>query len=345
MSKNEAALAKSQVFITEDLRNLGTSTSLYEVDFLGCAKAFLSRRAKNVWGLETKEQVERICSTLERFMDYLLQHDVCPEFQDDILTTRSLCRNAVPELWDSAEAVRRLPGEFNIACSTLFDGTYARMYDGETNWAPENESGGPVFVGFKREEAQQIVKFGVSGAATEPVYMGFLAGVQQNQLLMLDVVNIDERAGFEITHLIPPTRQCKEIYTSQSSQFRPVGIVRAKPWLNPDASPEDLSRPTSPTSSTTSRKPTEDKAEYTFLMESITQSLLRVGTKIEATIRTTGCGLMFFDEVITVYPSFDEFIVNELMVGWKAPKPVRGALDYVSDGEGGSDGDEGGGED
>jgi hypothetical protein len=75
MSKTQIATALSQVFASEDKRDLGTSTSLYEVDFLSCIKGFVSRRAKNNWGLETKEVVKRICTTLERFMDYLLQHD------------------------------------------------------------------------------------------------------------------------------------------------------------------------------------------------------------------------------------------------------------------------------
>src|SRR6202012_5672253 len=82
--------------------------------------------------------------------------------------------------------------------------------------------------------------------------------------------------------------------------------------------------------------------EYTFFIESILQSMLRVGTKIKATVRTLGCGIMFFDEVISVYPTFDEFICNDLMVGWRAPKARRGAMDYVSDGEDeGDEGDEG----
>ncbi|EXJ56292.1 uncharacterized protein A1O5_12559 [Cladophialophora psammophila CBS 110553] len=341
MDKTQIALALSQVWISEDKRNLGTETSVYEVDFLGCAKGFLSRRAKDIFGLDTEDEVNMVCTTLERFMDYLLQHDVCPEYKEDVLAARELCRKAGPELWDMAEATRRLPGEFNIACSTLFDGSYSRDYDGETWWG-NSDGEEAVFVGLKPDEAQQIVKFGVAGAATEKVYTAFLAGVQQKAPKMMDVVKIEERTGFEITRIEPPTKACKQIYTSHSQHFRPVGCVYAKPWKNPDALPEDLTPAEKEALSPPSVQAAE--TEYVFFIESILQSCLRVGTKVEATVRTLGCGITFFDEVLNVYPSFDEFLVNEMMVGWKSPRPVKGALDYVSgdDSDGGED--DGGGE-
>ncbi|KIY01849.1 uncharacterized protein Z520_01987 [Fonsecaea multimorphosa CBS 102226] len=351
MDKTQAALALSQVWISEDKRDLGTETSVYAVDFLGCVKGFLSRRVKNCLGLDTEDEVNMICTTLERFLDYLLQHDVCPEYHEDVLAARALCRKAAPELWDMYEATRRLPGEFNIACSSIFDGSYSRDYDGETWWGDPNTDG-PVFVGLKPEEAQQIVKFGVAGAAAEEIYAAFLSGVQGTSPKMLEVVDTHERTGFEITRLEPPTRECERIYTTYSQHFRPVGRVYAKPWKNPDAAPEDLTPSEQQehallsTSSISSSDHLQDGGiEYVFFIEAILQSCLRVGTKIEATVRTLGCGIMFFDEVLNVYPTFDEFLVNELMVGWKSPKPVKGALDYVAGdysdggGEDGSDGD------
>jgi hypothetical protein len=342
LSKVEIAQALSEVSISEDKRGLDKETSLYEVDFLGCIKSFLSRRTKQVWGLETREQVELICTTIERFLDYLLQHDVCREYNDDILTSRAFCRGAAAELWDAAEALRHLPGDFNIACSTLFDGSYARNYDGKSWWGKDDEEG-PVFVGMQSEEAQQIVKFGVAGAAMENVYLGFLDGVQNHTPLMLDVIDVQEHASFEITKIQPPSKQCKQIYTSHSTQFRPVGRVTAKPWRNPVAPPEDLTdaeKEVEASSPTAAASPATPTAEYVFFVESVLQSMLRVGTKIEATIRTLGCGIMFFDEVLDVFPSFDEFILNEMLIGWKPPKPMKGANDYVSE----DDSDDGEGE-
>ncbi|KIX08403.1 uncharacterized protein Z518_03059 [Rhinocladiella mackenziei CBS 650.93] len=335
MNKTQIAAAMTQASLTDDKRNLGTETSVYEVDFQSCMKGFLSRRAKNLYGFDTRAQVDTLTTTLERFMDYLLQHDVCPEYRADVLATRNLCREAPAELWDTAEATRRLPGDFNIACSTLFGGSYARYYDGETWWGPE-DAGEAAFVGMKPEEASQIIHFGVAGAATEPVFAAYLAGV--NGTKQLEVTSVEENVGFEIARVIPPTQGCKEIYTTNSTHFRPVGRVYAKPWKNPDAPPEDLTQ--AELASTTALAKREPEKEYVFFIESILQAHLHVGMKVEATVRTLNCGIMFFDEVLNVFPSFDEYLYNEMMVGWVDPRPKKGAFDYVEgfdDGTGNSD--------
>lgn len=342
MDKTQAAATLTQASIAEDKRDLGTATSLYTVDFLGCMKGFLSRRATYLYGFETRDQVIMLTTTLERFMDYLLQHDVCPEYRDDVLATRKLCRDAPAELWDVAEATRRLPGDFNIACSTLFGGSYAQNYDGETWWGPENIGEEHVFVGIKADEASQIVHFGVAGAATEDVFAAYLAAINDPEGQGMEVEWVRERVGVEITKIVPPTPACKQMYIQNSAHFRPVGRVYAKPWKNPDAPPEDLTEDEraeheqrdanaiNAVERDTDLRERQDE-EYLFLIESILQSHLRVGTRLEATVRKLRCGIMFFDELIDVFPTFDQFLHNEMMAGWKKPRPVRGAFDYVED--------------
>jgi hypothetical protein len=336
MDKAQIAMTLSQVFASHDKYDLGTETSIDAVDFLGCLKAFCSYRLKGIWGLETKEQVIRICTTLERFMDYLLQHDVCPDFKDDVLASRAFCRTIGPELWDMAQACRRLPGEFNMACSTLFGGLFGQHYDGDTWWGREDEKD-PVFVGLKPEEAQTIVKFGVAGAAEEQVYLAFLDGVQGGNSGMLDVIDVKEATSFEITQIELPTKQCKEIYTTQSVQYRPVGRVTAKPCTDINAVPEDLTDAERQAVSSLNGSTTQ----YVFLIEEILSSMLRVGTKIEATVRILRCGIMFFDEVLNVHPSYAHFIPNELMTGWKEPRRTRAAFDYVSEDDADEEEDDG----
>jgi hypothetical protein len=329
MDKEQIAATLTQASISDDKRNLGTATSVYTVDFQGCMRGFLSRRAQLLYGFEAREQVATVATTLERFMDYLLQHDVCPEYRGDVLATRDLCRTAAPELWAVAEATRRLPGDFNIACSTLFGGSYAQHYDGDTWWGPDDKEE-KVFVGMKHDEASQIVHFGVAGAATEDVFTAYLESVRgQGQM---EVVSVHEHAGFEITRITPPTRECKELYTTASQHFRPVGRVHAIPWRNPDMPPEDLTPAEKEASLPRLQTPEEGKEkekEYVFFVEEILQSYLRVGTRVEATVRTLNCGIVFFDEVLNVFPTFDEYVVNEMMAGWKEPRPEKGAFDFV----------------
>ncbi|KAL2429749.1 hypothetical protein ABEF95_010808 [Exophiala dermatitidis] len=339
MDKNQVAAALTQASVSNDKRDLGTETSLYAVDFLSCIQGFLSRRAKYLYGFETREQVLLLTTTLERFMDYLLQHDVCPEYRDDVLAARNLCREVPAELWAVAEATRRLPGDFNIACSTLFGGRFAQNYDGETWWGPEEtQQEDHVFVGMKPAEASQIVHFGVAGAASEPVYAAYLAGINgPASAKNLQVEWVKENVGFEITKIESPTEECKQLYLEGSRHFRPVGLVYAKPWKNPDSPPEDLTPAEQEQEQAGRLDQDVVDTEYVFFIESILQSHLRVGFKVEATVRKLHCGIMFFDDVLDVYPTFDVFLHNEMMSGWKKPRPVKGAFDYVE-----TEGDDGG---
>lgn len=334
MDKTTIMQVRTNASITEEKRDIDSETSNWAVDFLGCIKGFLSRHAPNLvrFGFETRTDVELVTSTLERFMDYLLQHDVCTEYQTQVLATRNFCREATAELWDVAQATRRLPGDFNIACSTMFGGSYAN-YDGETWWGPDEVAAKEeVFVGFKPDQAHQILHFGVSGAADEHVFAHYLEAVNGSK--SLEVVSVTERAGFEITRIEPPSPECKAIYTTHSTNFRPVGRVYAKPWTNPDAPPEDL---TAAEREELINKPTTDgsdnQEEYVFFLESILQSHLRVGMKIEATIRQLNCGIMFFDEFLNILPSFDLYLPNEMILGWKPPRSLKGAFDYESSDE------------
>jgi hypothetical protein len=331
MDKSTIANILTNASITEEKRDLETETSLYAVDFLGCMKGFLSRHAARLYGFDQRDQLDRVTSTLERFMNYLLQHDVCPEYSAEILETRNFCRyDANAELWAVAEATRRLPGDFNRACSTLFGGQYAENYDGETWWGPE-EIAGSVFVGLKPEEASQILHFGVAGAAREDVFAFYLEAVNGGKTL--EVVSVEEATGLEITRVEPPTSECKEVYTRNSKHFRPVGRVYARPWKNPDAPPEDLTDEErwKLEKEYEGEGEKEKEQEYVFFLESIIQEDLRVGMKLEATVRTLNCGLMYFDEFLTLYPSFDTYLANEAMVGWKKPRPLKGAFDYIEE--------------
>ena len=341
MDKDDLAMAMSKVSIGSDKYDLSSDKALYTVDFLGCARAFLSRHAATLYGFETYEQVGLVTTTLERFMDYLLQHDVCIDYTREVIATRDLCRSATSELWACAEAYRWLPGDFNIACSTLFGGYYSH-YDGVSDWSQQSEE--PTFVGLTTDQAIQIVKFGVAGAATEAVYQKYLTIVNSSDGSNLEVVNRIPDAGFTITKIIQPTKDCIKLYKSQSADFRPVGRVVATHWVNPDQLPADLTEaerrilnvngkpsdvPQFSKSHTSKLTEIHDEVpEYTFFIPLPLITYLRVGMHIEATIHELNCGIWFFDDYRVVYPGFDVFLTNDFMVGWKEPRWLKGSVEW-----------------
>ena len=353
MSKDELAMAMSKVSIGSDKYDLKSPQALYAVDFLACMQAFLSRHAAALYGFETYDSVALVTTTLERFMDYLLQHDVCPEYKNEVQGTRDCCRAATSELWACAEAYRWLPGDFNIACSTLFGGVYSENYDGEARWndAPNEQA---TFVGMAPEQAMQIVKFGVAGAASEAVYQKYLNILNSNdEEQRFEVISRQRDAGFTIKRIFQPTKDCIRLYKSQSTEFRPVGRIVAIPWVNPDAPPEDLTpterdildsstatfryRSSRPQDSCESEHMGRPKLEeikdastedYIFFMELPLISQLRVGMHLEASIHKLNCGIWWFDDFRVVYPSFDTYLTNDLMLGWKEPRWLKGSVEY-----------------
>jgi Argonaute siRNA chaperone (ARC) complex subunit Arb1 len=331
MDKDELAETMAQTSLTDDKDNIGKDTSVWAVDFEGVMKGFLSRRAPYYYGFETREQVDTITKVLSNFMNYLLHHDVCPEYAADVLAARNICKTANAEIWACAEAQRWLPGDFNIACSTLFDGSYSKLYDGTMTWMPE-ESGLKGFVGMTGDVAREVVKFAVAGVASEEVYQAWYKMATEDTI---ETVEVHQEAGFEITAIDKVDEETRAFYREQSAEYRPVGKIRTKPWTNPEGPPEDLTveekeasqRETS--NDEFSGKSTEPVYEF-FIEEAVLQYLF-VGMKIEATIRKLNCGVWFFDEVLRAFCSFDIYLCNELMVGWKEPRAINRATAKLGD--------------
>jgi len=325
MDKDQVATALSRVQIPDELRESLESTAgdhpKYAVDFLGCTQSFMSRSAPVLFGFDTRENIDLVTTTVERFLDYLMQHNVCPEFNNDILDSRNFCREASGEMWACAEAQRWLPGQFNMACSTLF-GSLGQNFDGTSVWGGDTQDGSAVFVGLTQDEADAIIRYAVAGAADNDVYDKFSKlSLAEDDEEGLEVVNVVDGHGFEILELQEPTTACKDFYKENCVTYRPLGRVLAKPWQDPEAPPEDLTEEEKKAAQ--SEQPSSDI--YVFFVEEIVSQHLKVGQKILATVRQLNCGIWFFDDFTKIYPHFDLFLLNELMEDYKEPRWVPNA--------------------
>lgn len=328
MDKNTLVRAMAQTSLSNDFRDIGKESSQWVVDFQGVMKGFLSRRVPFFYGLDTEAEVKTITTLLGNFMNYLLHHDVCPEYREDIWAAREICMKATHELWASHQAQKWLPGDFNIACSTLFDGAYGKRYDGITSWT--DDEGG--FIGQTDDEARQIVKFAVACAGSEEQYQLWYEKAMADEL---KVTKVRREIGLEITEIIMPDDETRDFYKQRTKDFRPVGKIRTKGWKNPAAPPEDLTpaeqallKEVSSTvnvgvTSNSQYRPAEED-EYEFFVEEAALQYLFDGMKLEATVRTLNCGIYFLDEVFNVYLSFDTFLPNDRLYGYKKPRYLHG---------------------
>jgi Argonaute siRNA chaperone (ARC) complex subunit Arb1 len=328
MDKDTLTRALAQTSLSHEFRDIGKESSKWVVDFEGVMKGFLSRRVPFFYALDTEANVYTVTNLLSNFMNYLLHHDVCPEYREPILAAKQCCIKASRELWSTRQAQKWLPGDFNVACSTLFGGAYSKRYDGQTSWTEE----GGGFVGQTDEQARQIVKFAVACAGSEEQYQLWYEKAMVNDI---KVTKARKGVGLAITEIIMPDNETRDFYKEKTKEFRPVGKIYTKGWRNPsgpvdDLTPEEQALRTKATGDTTSaaggfhqvREAEEDEYEF-FIEEAVLQHLF-AGMKLEATVRTLNCGICFIDEVFNAYCSFDTFLPNDRLYGYKKPRYLRG---------------------
>lgn len=304
----------SAISVTDEDREIIQNDCV--VDFVACTRGFLSYRASAIYYFTKREDIEAAVQTIAGFLDHLDQQKVCPEYNNQLSEAQKLLRGSVvEELWATRGALQWLPGDFNMACSTLFGGSYN---GGGRNdlWEGHLQPGESAFVGFTPEQATQIVGFAIAGAGDDEVYNRYAELVAKGTAA-LDVSRVIRGSGFEITEILFPTSDCKDLYRRNTNEYRPVGRVVARAWKNPLAPPEDITLE--------ERASTEPSELYTFFAEEIVQQHLSVGQKIVATVRELNCGVYFFDELSIIYPSFELWTPNDLVHDYRLPKGLPDA--------------------
>jgi hypothetical protein len=207
----------------------------WTVDFEGMAKAFLSSEFLQRFDWTEEQVVINTTNILKNFYNYLLYHDVAPEFEQDILRAREICNVAAKELPVLAAASRGLPGQFSVACSTLFKGYYAsiRISDPKADWVHPDDD-----IGMSDETAKAIFNVGIACHLT----------VEQirvvGQLKSDDMVGVNAHdVGLEVVEVELPTEQVESVFQTLKLKDTAVqlpGKLHCKFWQAPNQPPRDL---------------------------------------------------------------------------------------------------------
>lgn len=302
--------------------------SEYVVDFEGVAKAFLyalplSSRYRCLcnshtyrsytlpiqFDLYTEEIIKSKTHVIRNFLNYLLHHDVCPEYASQIYAARNIVDQADRELWLCAQAARLLPGSFNTACSELFGGALHGLYIGDQEWAKGLLTGPPI-LGISPQLARKTFKAGLIARGDDRIFELYKKQDDARKVKIMQKIE----TGLEITELLPAEQEVLDLYQSQVGQgLEPLGRLRAKTWFFPGASPEDL---TEEEEETAKEAPKEIK-DYELWVEDNVLRKCFVGMKFNTTIKELSFGVRYFDEVRGVYCSFYSELPNDAMVGWR----------------------------
>lgn len=261
---------------------------------------------------DSEDAIRFTTGTIENFYTYLLYHEVCPEYTEDLLSARKTCDLAAKELWQNMQLVCEGPGAFNKSCSMLFGGHYFEQDDSRDEWSTLKFDDDNALT---RELAQKVVRHAIAGAGSHDVASRFLKLVQENGLTAKRVDDID---GFEIISKAEPDDNCRDFYYQLARDLTPVGIVKAKSFIDPAKPKLDLS-PKERWEWDHGKKPNYD---FTFFVEVSLLRLFYPGAMVVSSIWELNCGVFFFDATYSVYPSFNNVIANDMMLNWKRPRKV-----------------------
>ena len=266
-----------------------------------------------MFSIDREREIKSYAHVIRNFLNYVLHHRVCPEYTGDIMAARKICDLAEKELWAIRQLQLKLPGDFNIAASTLYGGRYKAYQVSAQAWATDE----PDFQtstnpGFSDNEAERIFKTAIAFAGDDALFM---------RAMNVDVhIAKTVRKFYEVVKIERPNLQTIEQYASvknskgDTGYIKALGVVSFKGWEGPGLEPED---------STDDEGATEIEAEHadleSFWLEDQILELFFVGLKLEVEVQELNIGIKFFDTVHGLHCSFHTYLPQEKMLYWKEP--------------------------
>ncbi|CAK3876476.1 argonaute-binding 1-like [Lecanosticta acicola] len=281
------------------------------VDFETLAKAFLSSPFMASFDWRDHKTQTNATNVLRNFYNYLMHHDVCPEYQDQIIKAIEVCDLAEDEFPKLAKVDAALPGTFNVACSTIHNGAHANMrpIDPTADWVIEGD-----YTGLSDKDAEMIFFAGVTAhcSAEQIAEVVSIATVKGR----LETV-LEEQMGLEVVGVEHTSDQAKQVYNDdriKDTIIKSTGKLICKRWKMPNARPRDIPEDTIEDL----RAKRSERLE--FLMEEEILQSCYPGLKFSAVVKQLSNGIKWIDSFDFTYPSFFTWIPNE-----DFPFPEQGA--------------------
>ncbi|CUS14282.1 unnamed protein product [Tuber aestivum] len=268
----------------------------WEVDFPFVVRGFLSHRVPYVLGYIEVAHLELAAQVVRNFLNYILYHNVAPEHVDGVHEAIRICDLAEKELALCRHTSHRLPGNFNMACSTLFGGHYAGMKGENQTWDTLTPP-----VGLTIQEATGIFNACVQTRGTpEQKEMGLNVGITKAEFMGMEVTgiifpNLERKRGKDETRVEgsggakPDTDENTNPAAKpyEATGLKALGRLLLKPWAPDDELP-----------------PETDLAEFDIWLELEVLQFCFTGMHLEAKVHRLSSGIFWIDSVTAVQCSF-----------------------------------------
>lgn len=249
-------------------------------------------------------------------------HDVCPEYTNDILAARNICEIAPMELRLVVELYTGLPGKFNTAASSLFlDGKVHNIKPKNDDNDDDNDDHEVTETTDNSEDTENmdnLVIFRVTVLFSVLVDDKIKKNLLEDDVGNIYVVNNKEEKTYEVVETIQPNRKHVQKVEERlqkegmAGKGKPAGILKLKPSVIEYGYGNELRLD----------EFDHDSAKVEeYLLEDELLAKFEVGMKIRAVVCELNIGIHFIKEVKEIRASFDQFLPQMLMDGWKEPVP------------------------
>ena len=284
------------------------------MNFSAVAAGYLSEAIPRLtWhNHKAEEETQRAIDVVANFLRYIIQHDVCNEYKDDVTNALSLCDRAKKELPLVFKAVNKIPCQFNEAIARVFkDGKKFKYVGGNLRKEPLTPD-------------QRIFALGVLFSGPRNVYR------RLKDLRVVHTVGQEEPCSLKILtieQLDENVRETAKFYGEHSgaSESTSTGVIRCKHIFIRD----DLCRGDA-------MEVIPERIEVLIVEENLLQCL-RPGTIIRVTLAELNIGLKYMVGLPEILPSFYRFLPQVLMRHYRTPRPnerpAPSALDPVDEDE------------
>ncbi|KAJ0164080.1 Argonaute-binding protein 1 [Colletotrichum tanaceti] len=266
----------------------------WDVDFAGVAAGFLSENLPTMTAWDYA-QMGKAVGVLENFLTYVLQHDVCPEYNANVKEALAICQKAKVELPQAHQALLRFPGEFNLALSELFCDDFHFFGEGE-------------FQRPKDFAAEDVLKIAITTAGTRQQCDAVMKGLANKSIKIVG----EEECSMEVVSVQRPTIESRKLVRSirldKGGPFAPVGSIVAKPCLIEDGYDRGADFELS-------------KEEVTFFLDDAILVRLQPGFKLQLCVCELNIGIKFIKQARLVLVEWHTFLPQNLMQHYKEPVP------------------------
>ncbi|KAI1208409.1 Argonaute siRNA chaperone complex subunit Arb1-domain-containing protein [Annulohypoxylon truncatum] len=269
------------------------------VDFDGIARGFLSRVVPSIYMYD--EEANKLAAKLvKNFLNYVAMHDVCPKYKDNIELARILCDYAPSDLRYAHELLLEMPGNFNTLCKELFcDG---EIYKVQGELKGELYDKVVVFRVAVLTSAQEWIQKRLM-RSNNPTATRIISTYEETY--KVHAIRIPHPSGYKIV--------AEELEAAgHKGKGKPCGLLQLKRAIighgyNNVLRPDQFN--------------TQNWGYQEFLLEEELLKKMKKGMKIKAVICELNIGLRFIKEVKDIRVSWDVFLPQMLMEGWKDPVP------------------------